>query len=48
METYVGIASQASPKFDWHDLSPIVLTTMLLHNLKIFLRPIKLYLLAID
>ena len=23
-------------KFDWHDLSPIFLTIMLLHNLKVF------------
>jgi hypothetical protein len=23
-------------KFDWHDLSPIILATMLLHNLKLF------------
>ena len=23
-------------KFDWHDLSPIFLSTMLLHNLKVF------------
>ena len=23
-------------KFDWHDLSPIFLATMVLHNLKVF------------
>ena len=34
-------------KFDWHDLSPIFLATMLLHILKVFQKPIKHHLLAI-
>jgi hypothetical protein len=28
-------------KFDWHDLSPIFLATMLLHNLKVLKKLIK-------
>ena len=35
-------------KFDWHDLSPIFLAVMLLHNLKVTNRPIKHHLLTID
>ena len=34
-------------KFDWLDLSPISLTITLLHNLKVFKKPIKHHLLAI-
>ncbi len=34
-------------KFDWHDLSPIFLAIMLLHNLKVFKKPTKYHLLAI-
>ena len=30
-------------KFDWHDLSPIFLATMLLHNLKVFQKPFSSY-----
>ena len=33
-------------KFDWHHLSPIFLAIMLLHNLKVFQKPIKHHLLA--
>ena len=33
-------------KFDWNDLSPIFLAIMLLHNLKVFKKPIKDHLLA--
>jgi hypothetical protein len=32
---------------DWHELSPIFLATMLFHNLKLFLKPIKNHLIAI-
>ena len=35
-------------KFDCHDLSPICLTIMLLHNLKVFQKPIKHNLLVIQ
>ena len=35
-------------KFDWHNLSPIFLTIMLLHNLKVFQKPIKHHLVAIQ
>ena len=34
-------------KFDWHELSPILLAIMLLRNLKVFYKPIKHDLLAI-
>ena len=34
-------------KFDWHDLSPIFLAIMLLHNLKVFQKRIKHYLQAL-
>ena len=34
-------------KFDWHDFFPIFLATMFLHNLKVFWKPIKHYLLVI-
>jgi hypothetical protein len=34
-------------KFYWHYLSSNFLATMLLHNLKVFLKPIKHHLLAI-
>ena len=35
-------------EFDWHDVSPIYLAIMLLQNLKVFQKPIKHHLLAID
>ena len=34
-------------KFDWHDLSPIFLNIMLLHDLKVFQKPIKHHFLVI-
>ena len=34
-------------KFDWYDLSPIFVVMMLLHNLKLFQKPMKHHLLAI-